>query len=178
MGTLLNRGPRPKLRADERGASLLESVVVIPVLLTIGLGVFEFSNLMYHRHLIQTGMRDAARYLAGLPQDVSPSTANIDAARNLALYGNIQGTGNLRVSWWGPGNPGYSFPDPTYTIDPNNGTYPVGGGATITLRASPPVMVRVTTSVQYRSFGYLTGWLRLGNVTINESHEERWIGNR
>ena len=46
------------------GSALIEGAVLMPVLLILVLGVFEFSWLIDQQHLISTGINDAARYIA------------------------------------------------------------------------------------------------------------------
>ena len=70
----LRKLARP-LHSDQRGTSTIELAIVLPVLFTIGLGMFEFGYLIYNYHLINVGVRDAARYAAGL----QPGAADADA---------------------------------------------------------------------------------------------------
>jgi Flp pilus assembly protein TadG len=49
---------------DTRGSALLEGTVLTPFLCVLLFGVYEFSNFFYQQHLVSTGVRDAARYLA------------------------------------------------------------------------------------------------------------------
>ncbi len=149
---------------DKRGTALLELAVILPVLFTIGLGVFEFGNLIYNLHLINVGVRDAARYAAGLPQGSADA-----AAKNIALRGVVSG-GTYRVSWWNNANTMIAIAYPT---TPN----PVVGGAQTYRGPDPIVKVRVTASVPYQALGFL-GYLSLGSITLAASHEERHFGIR
>ena len=49
---------------NDEGSALIEGAIIVPVLLVLVLGVFEFSWLIYQQHLISTGINDAARYIA------------------------------------------------------------------------------------------------------------------
>ena len=159
------------LAHDRKGTALLESAVVIPVILLIGLGVIEFANFFYHRHLIEAGVRDAARYLAALP--LADPQSELDA-EDIALTGEIGNTTDYRVSWWN---------DRTtivVTNPPTSDSFTVGSDD-YTLRNSDGTnvyAVRVSATVPYQSLGFLTGFLGLGNITFNVVHEERHIGNR
>ena len=42
-----------------KGSALIEGAIIVPVLLVLVLGVFEFSWLIYQQHLISTGIHDA-----------------------------------------------------------------------------------------------------------------------
>jgi hypothetical protein len=152
------------LRRDQRGTSLIETALVLPFLLILGLGVFEFGNLLYNYHLIATGVRDAARYLARFDNPASKETE----AKQLAVTGSITG-GTPRVSWWSTSEVSVSYTAIPNNPDPVTGERPYRGGNTITL-------VRVSTSVPYGGLGLLS-FLGLGS-TINFSlfHEERKIG--
>jgi len=63
------RGLR-SLRRNDEGSGLIEGAIIVPFLLVLVLGVFEFSWLIYQQHLISTGIHDGARYIApiGKPQ--------------------------------------------------------------------------------------------------------------
>lgn len=157
---------------DCRGTSILEMAVILPVLLAIGLGVLEFGNVIYSYHLIAVGVRDAGRYVAGLPQqDASGNSlvsANNTAAQYIATRGVISG-GTNRVSWWNPGDVSVA-----YVAKTNDatlcGTAPCRGGATITV-------VTVSTNVTYKPLGFL-GILGLGTIPLHAEHEERLFGVR
>ena len=47
---------------DERGQSLVEFALVLPVLLLILVGIFNFGQLFYSNIVINEAARDAARY--------------------------------------------------------------------------------------------------------------------
>jgi Flp pilus assembly protein TadG len=168
------RGSCDTLSCDKRGSALLEATIVVPTLLLIGLGVLEFGNFFYQRHLIEAGVRDAARYLAALPRDHAASKTD---AESIALTGELGMGTNYRVSWWNPLATGYSF---TITYPDISDSFTVGS-TTYTLRNSDGgrvYSVQVATTVQYQSLGFLTGFLGLGNLTVAVDHEERHFGNR
>ena len=162
-----------EVRRDERGAALLEFTVVLPVLLAIGLGVFEFGNLIYNYHLIGTGVRDAARFVAGLPtideNGNSLRTQNDEAAINIAMRGTADTSGELRVPWWS----NTATVSVVYTDHSNvdgSGNQLYRGGDVITT-------VTVAAEVPYQALGFL-GYLGLGNITLSSQHEERVFGVR
>ena len=155
---------RKSWNGDTRGTATLELAVVLPVLFSIGFGIFEFGNIIYNYHLISNGVRDAARYASGLPQGSADS-----AAKSIALTGRISGT-EYRISWW---------TDPT-TISitpilvPNN----LVSGIKEYRGPDPIVMVRVQAIVPYSlPLGFL-GYLGLGPITLTATHEERLFGVR
>src|ERR1700750_2961935 len=48
---------------DEEGSALVEATIVMPLLIALFLGVFEFSWYLYNQQLVVSGLRDAARYM-------------------------------------------------------------------------------------------------------------------
>lgn len=145
-------------RADS-GAALVEAAIVLPIVVVLVGGVYEFGFFIYQEQLATSGVRDAARYLAltADPTDVS----NQADARNLAVAGSIGG-GAPRVAGW-------STSDISIAVNAVNnsaGTY--SGGATIQL-------VTVSTRFLDPTLGFL-GLLGLKAPTITASHEERVVG--
>lgn len=96
------RRPETVLRDDE-GSALVESAVLVPLLLTLLFGVYEFSWFFYQQHLAASGVRDAARYLARVSSpcdEHSPAWSNEQAnARILATTGSIRGN-TARIKGW------------------------------------------------------------------------------
>lgn len=147
------------LTSDRRGAAIVEFTMVLPFLLVLGLGAFEFANALYGYHVITTGLRDAARFLAR--QD-DPLSVQADG-KQLAVYGEIGGT-TKRVSWWDVGDVSVNL------IEHDNTIRAYRGPDTI-------YVVRVATSTTYPGLG-LFEVIGLGpTLTINTFHEERVIGD-
>src|SRR5258708_30192459 len=79
------------------GSALIEGAIIMPLLLVLVLGVFEFSWLIDQQHLISTGIHDAARYIA---RSVNPNDLTIQKnAKKLAITGAIDGD-TARVRGW------------------------------------------------------------------------------
>jgi len=152
-----------RLRTDRSGAALIEFTLVAPLLLLVGLGIFEFGNVLYGHHLVNTGVHDAARYLAR----VDDPTASEAAAKQLAVYGQIGGSAK-RVSWWGTGDVSVSLTSIPNPID-------VVTGARAYRGPDPIRTVRVSTTATYPGLGFLA-YLGLGSaLTFSLYHEERVI---
>jgi Flp pilus assembly protein TadG len=145
-------------RADS-GAALVEGAIVLPIVLVLVGGVYEFGFFLYQQQLVTSGVRTAARYLA-LTSDPTDATNQSDA-RNLAVTGAVGG-GSPRVAGWSPSDISIAV----NAVDNSAGTY--SGGTTIQL-------VTVSTSVVDRTLGFL-GLLGLKAPTIAASHEERVVG--
>ena len=144
---------------------MIEMAAVLPVLLAIGLGVIEFGNAIYSKHLITNGVRDGARYAAGRPADCA-CDADI---KDIAMKG-VVGTGTYRVSWWD---------DPATEISVNRSTVPNDDGSGNKLYRGPdPIpIVTVTATADYQQLGFLA-FFGLGAPTLNVSHQERVYGVR
>jgi len=162
-----------RLRAlwqDRDGSALLEGALVMPLLLALMLGVYEFSWYFYQQHLIAVGVRDAARYLARSPDacdGASPQWASeAVSAQNLATTGFATG-GPARVKGWIAGMVGIDCTP----IDNRTG---VDG-----LRAyrGDSVIYVVTVSTRFTdpSLGFF-GLFGLPPPIISASHAERVIG--
>src|SRR5437868_13556245 len=79
------------------GSALIEGAIIMPVLLILVLGVYEFSWLIDQQHLLSTGIHDAARYLA---RSANPTDLTIQTrAKNLATTGAID-RDTARVKRW------------------------------------------------------------------------------
>src|ERR1700716_1410993 len=91
------------LSDDMGGSALVEGAVLVPLLFLLLFGVYEFSWFFYQQHLVSTGVRDAARYLARVVNScnaLSPAWVIDQAhAKNLATTGSING-GPERVRGW------------------------------------------------------------------------------
>jgi Flp pilus assembly protein TadG len=146
------------------GSALIEGAILVPVLLVLVLGVFEFSWLINQQHLIATGIHDAARYVArsANPQDVTIQRG----AKNLATTGAIDGN-TARVEGW--------------TIRDVNITYasvnnPVGAKGLTPFRGGAVIQsVTVSTTFTVPALGFF-GFLGLKPPALTVSHQERVIG--
>ncbi|ESX12642.1 pilus assembly protein [Mesorhizobium sp. M1148] len=53
-----------RFRGDENGAALVEVALIVPLMLLLSAGVFELSNILNTRLLLEAGVEDGARYVA------------------------------------------------------------------------------------------------------------------
>lgn len=143
---------------------MLEAALMIPLLVLLAAGVFEFGRLMYQHQLIETGVRDAARFLS---RQRTPATSET-AAIELAVMGRVGGT-TRRVSWWAPGTVTVTYGTLANPINTATGER--------TYRGPDPLRtVRVSTTVTYPGFGMLVAISRSSGVAVGFSHQERIIG--
>ncbi len=149
---------------NSEGTALIESALVVPILCTLVFGVFEFSWLFYQQHLISTGIRDAARYIA---RTANPNNVTIQTgAKNLATTGAIDGkTARVRGWWERDVNITYASVNNSVGV---NGLTPFRGGAVIQ-------SVTVSTTFTVPSLGFF-GFLGLKPPAFTVSHQERVIG--
>lgn len=152
---------RLPLASDDSGTTLLEMAVAIPVLLAIGLGVFEFGNLFYKYHMMLNAVRDAARYASGLVGSVCTDTTIQNRIKQIAQRNGVSNgiwtTGTVITVSCAP-------------YDNKSAGYPYRGGDTL-------YAVTVAASVPYKSLGLL-GYFGLTSPTLTVSHQERLIGLR
>jgi Flp pilus assembly protein TadG len=159
---------------DDRGSVIVELAVVVPVLLTLGLGVMEFGNIFYNYHLIANGVRDAARYAAGFQGELvcgdPAADPDVDALqydiKSIAMTGTLVTSADFptaakRVAFWD------NLAQTTVSCPAvyDNTDFDYRGAQTI-------YMVTVTANVPYTSLGFL-GYLDLNPVVLTVSHEER-----
>ena len=146
------------------GSALIEGAIVVPLLLILVLGVFEFSWLIDQQHLISTGIYDAARYIA---QSANPNNLTIQKrAKNLATTGAIDGD-TARVRGWTARDVNISYSSVANPVDVNGSTT-FRGGAVIR-------SVTVSTTFTVPSLGFF-GFLGLKPPALTVSHQERVIG--
>jgi Flp pilus assembly protein TadG len=161
-------GRRTQLWRDEDGSALLEGAIVVPFLFTLVLGTLEFSHFFFQQHLVSTGVRDAARYLARVP-DSSASAAQT-AAQNLAANGALSG-GTARVTGFVPADVTISFTTVANALDGVTHLRPYRESITECGGPDTVRMINVTGTFAYTSLGF-----RVGLPAITVTHTERCIG--
>jgi TadE-like protein len=90
------------------GSVLVESTILLPIAMSLMVGVLGFGMGFWTWATGNKSVRDAARYLGALPSSVlSPGgtwagcpTWAVTDAQNLAIYGNITGSGSALVPGW------------------------------------------------------------------------------
>jgi Flp pilus assembly protein TadG len=164
---------------EQEGSALVEAAVLLPILIVLLVGTYDFSSYFYQQHLISTGVRDAARYLARTSNPSDPT--NQSNAKNLAATGQIGPGGTPRVSNWSASNIAIQIASDTNTGNSTPcGSAPCRGGSVIQVVT---VCTGTTTATQScSSTGYtpltfgIFGILGLTIPIFNVSHSERVIG--
>lgn len=160
---------------DAQGAVAIEAAIATPFLVFLTAGIVEYGTLLYSMDLMQTGVRDAARYLAsvpGLPAASGTDKAAMEArARRLAVTGQITTGGTARIRDWAADAAGVSI---AYEANANprdgvTGLRSYRGDDTV-------YVVRVTGTVNYKGIG-LIRLLGVDTVPMNAIHEERHVAH-
>jgi Flp pilus assembly protein TadG len=94
---LIHRRPR-----HSRGLAAVEFVITAPLLLLVLLACAEFGRAFVQYATLDYSVRNSVRYVSenaiiGTTGVVSPSATTITQAKNLAVYGNVAGTGSPRL---------------------------------------------------------------------------------
>jgi Flp pilus assembly protein TadG len=159
---------------DETGAVLVETAIILPLIITLSAGVYEFSNAIYTRLLLESGVADAARYVARCVHTTADEAACDAQAQNLAVTGQVTGGGTARVKGWTTTDVSISYISTPITVDAITGEHNYrSSGANV-------LVVQVTTDYSYSDAGHaglgLLGVLGLGSLSLSVSHQERVIG--
>jgi Flp pilus assembly protein TadG len=148
QGTLRN------LLREQGGAVLTETLIVVPFVTLLSVGILEFGNMFWQKEQVETGLRDAARYLARCQTDEDFAAAcSEDTARDIAFYGTASpgGDASLRVSGWGPDAGDITFTEPEEGV------------------------IRASTSHAFAT-SPLFELLDMDTMTLDAHHDERYIG--
>ncbi|HEX8164935.1 MAG TPA: TadE family protein [Beijerinckiaceae bacterium] len=157
---------RPLARfADESGVAVIEAALSFPFLVILMAGLFEFGLVFYNFQLVQTGVRDAGRYLSRV-DDIAAAT---ESAKRLAVTGSVATGQPARVKWWNTGQVQVATRTVANPRDATTGLRNYRAGDTLTV-------VRVSTAIPYEGIGLLAA-IGLGPIQINAAHEERYVGN-
>lgn len=154
---------------NSRGTAALEFAFLLPVLVVLAAGGFEFGRAFWHYHVVTKGVRDASRYLTRVPTPVAPEYTAI--AENLVLRGSLDSSAPMLLHEWQV-DPSLTDVDVTLdTFDNSAGTFrgPDGGTANIDV-------VRVTATVVYRGTGLLALVGFPDGLTFRIAHEQRYLG--
>ena len=153
-----------RFQRSTRGAILVETLIVVPVVVIFAVALVEFGSLFWQRQQLQAGVRDAARYVSRC----EPTLANCteDIARNVAFFGvtNPQPDTPLRVRGW------YKDDQLEITLTSVN-----ADGEAVDAENEEDRLVTVSGNAVYTG-SPLFGLLRIANIRFAYSHQERFIG--
>ncbi|WP_245492551.1 TadE/TadG family type IV pilus assembly protein [Mesorhizobium sp. M4A.F.Ca.ET.090.04.2.1] len=159
---------------DSRGTALVEMAIIGPTMILLSAGVFEFGNLIHDKLLMEAGLSDAARFGARcnsqLYTDAGLAAINCaDIATNIAVFGNVAGTGSARISGWQKANV-------TVTIAASGSCQDavVAGVTKYRSTTSQVCIVRAAGTYAYAGVGMLS-LVGVSPITLSGFHEERLI---
>lgn len=150
---------------DERGASLVEFAVILPMLMLVLFGVLEFGRYVALVHAVETGSRTAARY-AATTGGTTPHYVDCDGIRAV-----VRDTVLI------------SPPDGDIDITYENdlGPLPIGCQGALTPptidAVGPETRVKVTVRYTFRAITPIVGDF-LNNVPIDVSDERTIVKTR
>jgi hypothetical protein len=153
MTSLLNLLVR--LARCTSGTAALEGALVMPVAIALMAGGVEFGRVYSAASTADKSMRSAARYLARVPVGAICGWG-LTNAKNLAVYGNLAGTGNALITGWSTSNVTLQQPSDCGAL-PN------------------PTIIQLKATVPFTAIMLSAGGLS-NSITMNVQHEERWIG--
>ena len=81
-----------RFRRDQRGAAMLEFVVVLPLLFAVMFGIIAVGQLLWAHHSITQGVRDGVRYIARVDGDPAACAGFETALQNAASP--------IANAWW------------------------------------------------------------------------------
>lgn len=143
-----------ELKDCESGVSLVEAALVLPVLIPLMFGLYDFARAFETLATARKSIQTASRYLATLPKS-GVCGWGLTRARNLAVYGNIAGSGPVLSS-----------------IQNIQLALPTTSTCTNTSISSIP-KIELTADVPFSPL-ILSAFGNTWTFTINR--EERWIG--
>lgn len=143
------------LARSSSGTAFIEAAVLLPVILGVMGGIFDFGRAYATMAAAQKSLRGAVRYLTLLPSGAVCSWGATNA-RNIAVYGNFSGSGSPVVTGW--------TVDDVTLVSPTTCAY-----------ATPVGKIKMSADVPYTSLM----WNIVGlpsTITMSVEYEERWVG--
>lgn len=158
---------------DEDGSALLEGAIVIPVLFALVVGTLEFSFIFFEQHVVSTGVRDAARYLARTSNPMA--TAAQTAAQNLASTGSVAGGSARRITGFDPSGITFSFQSVDNSLDAVTGQRPYREATVGCGGPDDVIVITATGTFTHSALGFLA-YFGISPPTITVTQSERCIG--
>ena len=135
---------------DRRGATLVETALVLPVCFLLVLGLFDFCRLLMVREVIDNAAREGARYAT-----VSTATVNSAAVQSLVqnyLAGQLPSSATIQV----------------YLVDPATGAN-LGDWTTAQLGQAIAVQIQANYTPMLSKFSFLPVTVPLTATAIMRS---------
>jgi hypothetical protein len=144
-----------RLARCESGSALVEATLVLPIAIALMAGAVDFGRAFVTLSTAEKALRDAGRYLTMLPSSAVCGWGLTDA-ENLAVYGNIAGTGSPIITGWSTSAISLAQPTPDCSS------------------LSTSTIIQLTATVPYTPL--MLSAVGINSLSMNAQHEERWIG--
>lgn len=152
--------------SNQSGSALLEVTLIVPLMITLSAGVFEFSNIIHTRLLVEAGLTDGARFYARCRHEDADAATCATSAQLIAAQGD---SGSARVVNWVPADVTVTYTPIAITIDPSTGLQNYRS------TSDHIGVVTLSTSYSYAGTGLLQ-FLGFSPLVFSLDHEERVIG--
>jgi Flp pilus assembly protein TadG len=173
-----------RLARCSSGSAMIEMTIVAPVAILLAAGGVDFGWWVSTQATLEKSVRDAARYLGSLPASQACSTGTTGAvayAQNLAVYGNVTGTGSPLLPGWSVTNLGVGSGNPNIAFNPSSCPEPY----TLSQPDTSPFTITVSATYAYTpiflgTFCYIfsSGCITIGTFTLQATHEEPQVGGQ
>jgi len=105
----MNALRQAKFRSQARGSTMIEFLIVLPILLMLVMATAEFGRAFMQYNALTKAVRDAGRYasakaILGSTGVVQITSSLLAETRNLVVYGNVGGTGRVLLPGLTPAN--------------------------------------------------------------------------
>lgn len=125
-----------RIAAAREGTAAVEASIALPVFMLMLIGAADFGSVLYAHHIVQTGLDDAARYIARAPDPVAAEPI----AKRLAVSGTTLAGRPQRLAYWSTTDVTVTYGTISNPPDPTTGRRAFRGGDQVRI-------VRVSTSV-------------------------------
>ena len=162
-----------RLFRHQRGSATVEMALVLPIILLLIFGSVELGNYFLAEHVVDKGVRDAARYAARLPVTsfscASGTMTDPTPIQKLARTGAPDGTVARLRDWTSD-----SMTTVSVSCDTNTAHVYVNNGIYKDFPMGVPV-VTVTASVPFTKLFGFAGF-RLSGLNLNATQQAAVIG--
>ena len=152
-----------KYLSERDGSVVVEAALVLPFVITVGIGAVDASNMLLQNHKLETQLTMAGNFLA---KSRTPAQFETEA-KNLACSGRSTATSTKCII-------------PNWTVSDIQVSYATVSNSELDggfeYRDGTPVqIVRVSSNIQYTGFGLISSIFG-GSIQLSGAYEERVIG--
>jgi Flp pilus assembly protein TadG len=142
------------------GAAAAEFALLLPLLVTVMVGVFEFGYYLNQAITLENSLRSGAMLAAR--SSAALTAAEETAIVNVVRKGNVEGSGDDLLPGWSDAASNLQVTTSSYSVDADSTTS----------------VIRLDAEVRYSPLmiGVLEG-MGLGDLMIRARHEQTYVGN-